>query len=100
MRSRRIGQLLLIFAISLAGLGPMLRGVAPPAGAPERTEVYLTREVRHRLVMLPYYSISGWLEYRISGYDVVLMGYVVRPSLKSEASNVVKGIESVQSQGK
>jgi hyperosmotically inducible periplasmic protein len=68
----------------------------PQQQAPERTEIYLTREVHHQLVMLPYYSIFDWLQYRVSGYNIELMGYVVRPSLKSEAGNVVKRIEGVQ----
>lgn len=100
MNNRRIVQLLLICAIALAGLQPMLlRGGARPAGAqqaPERTEVNLTREVRHQLVMLPYYSIFDWFTFRVSGYNIELMGYAVRPSLKSAAGNVVKGVEGVQ----
>ena len=78
---------------------PALRAAGPPQAqqqAPERTEIYLTREVHHQLVMLPYYSIFDWLEYRVSGYTVELMGYAVRPSLKSEAGNVVKRIEGVE----
>jgi hyperosmotically inducible periplasmic protein len=71
-------------------------GQPPQQQAPERTEVYLTREVHHQLAMLPYYSIFDWFEYRISGYNVELMGYVVGPALKSEAGKAVKGIEGVQ----
>lgn len=100
MSSRRIAQVVLICAIALAALQPSLLQAEPSGGAqqqaPERTEVYLIREVRHRLVMLPYYSIFDWLTFRVSGYNVVLNGYAVRPSLKSEAGNVVKRIEGVQ----
>ncbi len=101
MTSRRAAQFFLICAIPLASLQPMsLRGASRSAAAqqqtPERTEVYLTRAVRHQLVMLPYYTIFDWFTYRVSGYNVELMGYAVRPSLKSEAGNVVKGIEGVK----
>jgi len=56
----------------------------------------LAREVRHELVMLPYYGVFDNLEYRIEDVDtVVLSGQVTRPTLKSEAENVVKRIERV-----
>ena len=102
MRTRRIIMPMLIGAVVGAALqqrAPIEAGGLFPAAqqqAPERTEIYLTREVHHQLVMLPYYSIFDWFEYRVSGYNVELMGYVVRPSLKSEAGNVVKRIEGVQ----
>ena len=57
---------------------------------------YLTREVRHQLVMLPYYSVFDNLEYKVEGYTVTLEGQVTRPTLKSDAGNVVKSIEGVE----
>ena len=55
----------------------------------------ITREVRHELVMLPYYGVFDNLVYRVDGGTVTLMGQVTRPTLKSDAGNVVKGIEGV-----
>lgn len=55
----------------------------------------LMKEVRHELVMLPYYSVFDNLEYRVDGDKVVLSGQVVRPTLKSDAESVVKSIEGV-----
>jgi hyperosmotically inducible protein len=57
----------------------------------------LAREVRHELLMLSYYSVFDWLQFdaRPDG-TVVLMGEVTRPTLKSDAENAVKGIESVE----
>ncbi|MBI4473915.1 MAG: BON domain-containing protein [Acidobacteria bacterium] len=56
----------------------------------------LTEEVRHQLVMLPFYSVFDNLEFRIEGVDtVVLSGQVTRPSIKSDAENVVKKLERV-----
>lgn len=57
----------------------------------------LEKEVRHELVMLPYYNVFDWLEYRVDGGKVTLMGEVARPSLKPDAERVVKQIEGVQS---
>ena len=54
------------------------------------------REIRHELVMLPYYGVFDNLAYRVDGYNVTLMGQVTRPTLKSSAENVVKDIEGVE----
>lgn len=56
----------------------------------------LMHEVRHELVMLPYYGVFDNLEYRVDGNAVTLMGQVTRPTLKSDAENVVKNIEGVE----
>jgi hyperosmotically inducible protein len=56
----------------------------------------LTREVRHQLVMLPYYSVFDNLAYRVEGNVVTLYGQVVRPTLKSDAENAVKSVEGVE----
>jgi hyperosmotically inducible protein len=56
----------------------------------------LIREVRHELVMLPYYGVFDNLAFRIDGSTVTLLGQVTRPTLKSDAGNVVKDIEGVE----
>ena len=56
----------------------------------------LAREVRHELVMLPYYGVFDNLAYKVDGSTVTLMGQVTRPTLKSDAENVVKDIEGVE----
>jgi len=56
----------------------------------------LTKQVRHELIMLPYYSVFDVLNFSIEGTDaVVLSGQVTRPTLKSAAENVVRRIEGV-----
>ena len=55
----------------------------------------LNREVRHELLMLPYYGIFDNLAYRVDGNAVTLFGEVRRPTLKSDAERVVKHIEGV-----
>ena len=67
----------------------------PPARGSEKFEAWLTKEVRHELVLLPYYSVFDNLEYRINGSEVTLSGQVVKPTLKDDAGNVVKRIEGV-----
>jgi len=55
----------------------------------------LAKEVRHELVMLPYYGVFDNLAFRVDGNTVTLLGQVTRPTLKSSAENVVKDIEGV-----
>jgi hyperosmotically inducible protein len=55
----------------------------------------LIREVRHQLVMLPYYSVFDNLTYALEGDKVILHGQVIRPTLKSDAEAAVKSIEGV-----
>jgi hyperosmotically inducible protein len=55
----------------------------------------LVREVRHELVMLPYYGVFDDLGFTVNGGTVTLMGEVTRPVLKSDAEGVVKHIEGV-----
>lgn len=46
--------------------------------------------------MLPYYGVFDNLSFRVDGSAVTLMGEVTRPTLKSDAENVVKDIEGVE----
>jgi hyperosmotically inducible protein len=62
-------------------------------GQPQETRI--SQEVRHQLVMLPYYSIFDDLAYRVDGSTVTLLGAVTRPTLKSDAENVTKHVEGV-----
>ncbi|MDP9170547.1 MAG: BON domain-containing protein [Acidobacteriota bacterium] len=55
----------------------------------------LIKEVRHQLVMLPYYGIFDDLGFNVNGGTVTLTGAVTRPTLKSDAGNVVKRVEGV-----
>src|SRR4051812_42811996 len=56
----------------------------------------IEQEVRHELVMLPYFGVFDNLEFQVNGNEVVLSGQVTRPTLRSSAENVVKRIEGVE----
>ena len=101
------------FAGLLAGCGESTTSAmrsmpaVPSAGSADRTanaagraggvaEDHLVREVRHELVMLPYYGVFDNLAYRVDGGTVTLMGQVTRPTLKSDAEKVVKHLEGVE----
>lgn len=57
----------------------------------------LSKEVRHQLVMLPWYSVFDNLAYKVEGDKVTLYGQVTRPTLRSDAGAAVKSIEGVAS---
>ena len=63
----------------------------------KRMQENLTREVRHQLLLLPYYSVFDNLMFKVEGDKVTLLGQVVRPTLKSDAGAAVKGLEGVAS---
>src|SRR5450755_2119855 len=69
------------------------KGLFPLSEA--RSDERIIREVRHELVMLPYYGVFDNLAYRVDGATVTLIGQVTRPILKFDAANVVKRIEGV-----
>ena len=60
------------------------------------SEARIQKEVRHELLMLPYFNVFDYIAYQVKGDTVTLQGEVTRPTLKSDAENVVKRIEGVQ----
>ena len=73
--------------------------VAAPAGARNvspQGRGRLEREVRHQLVMLPYYGVFDNLAFRVDGYNVTLFGQASRPTLRTDAERVVRRIEGVE----
>lgn len=85
---------LLMIAVSLLLLIPVMPGAR--AQVSPKSEDRITREVRHELLMLPYFGVFDNIEYKVNGATVTLIGQVVRPSLKSDAENAVKHIEGVE----
>ncbi|MCL5670782.1 MAG: BON domain-containing protein [Acidobacteria bacterium] len=100
----KVPKLVLVsaFALTLASASGMAAKSPPPKPVlhhephTRRTSVWLVREVRHKLLMLPYYTVFDNLEYRVNGYRVTLLGQVVNPVLKADAEAAVKRIEGVQ----
>lgn len=92
IRALAVGSLL---AVSLASVAYPAQAATRAQNEPKPANK-LMKEVRHELVMLPYYSVFDNLAYRVEGDKVILMGQVVRPTLKSDAAAVVKSIEGVR----
>jgi hyperosmotically inducible protein len=81
----------------LSGLLLFLLPLITTAQRPSQRDTgRMMREIRHELVMLPYYGVFDNLSYQLDDYTVTLSGQVTRPTLKSDAENVVKDVEGVQ----
>ncbi len=89
MRTKSIT--LVVSLLILFSLNAATQDNHPSAKSQER----ITREVRHELLMLPYFGVFDNIAYKVDGSAVTLLGQVVRPSLKSDAGNAVKRIEGV-----
>src|SRR5258707_13741309 len=99
-KERRDLVAVLLFALPLTV--PPLAGASQPPDSPQQRseEKYrekLAKEVRHQLLLLPYYSVFDNLAFKVDGDKVTLLGQVVRPTLKSDAERAVKDIEGVSS---
>ena len=88
---RTFAKFSLMLAVALLAV-PTFAASKPPLSGPD-----LEKQVRHELVMLPYYNIFDSLSFRVDGGNVTLLGQVARPTLKSDAQNVVKHIPGVTS---
>jgi hyperosmotically inducible protein len=80
-----------------ASFNSLSRTSAAPQKTEPKAEQNLIKEIRHQLVLLPYYSVFDNLSFQLQGSKVVLMGQVVRPTLKSDAEAAVKSVEGVSS---
>lgn len=86
-------KLVLLIAVlfSVVALGVAQERDMPSARSQER----ITREVRHELLMLPYFGVFDHIAFQVQSETVILSGQVVRPSLKSDAESSLKHIEGV-----
>jgi len=56
----------------------------------------ITKEVRHQILSLADFGAFDNIAFKLNGYDVILYGQVVQPSLKDSAEKVIKKIEGVE----
>jgi hyperosmotically inducible periplasmic protein len=87
-----------ITILSMAAIAiPAIQDNQPTGALPQKSIDRIYKEVRHELVMLPYYGVFDNLSYKVDpDGTVTLLGQVARPTLKSDAENVVKRIEGVE----
>src|SRR5260370_21259754 len=86
--------------IALAGLlAKVTLGTAQDAPRDQpsfKSQDRIVKEVRHELLMLPYFGVFDYIAFKVDGYSVTLLGQVVKPVSKSDAENAVKHIEGVE----
>ena len=71
------------------------QGPTPPERGTQNYEKWLTREVGHQLIQVPWLSVFDNLQYSVNGSEVTLSGQVWQPVTKLDAETAVKGIEGV-----
>src|ERR1700694_4310166 len=86
-------KLLILFAGLLVSA---TLGTAQDAQPSTKAQERIIKEVRHELLMLPYFGVFDYIAFKVDGSTVTLLGQVVRPVLKSDAENAVKHIEGVE----
>lgn len=83
--------------LSLAGallLVPFAQGAISTAEKKQGL-TRLEQDVRHELVMLPWFGVFDNLEFQVNGDTVTLSGQVTRPTLQKDAERVVSRIEGI-----
>ena len=89
MRTLRNVRALLVIGLPLAVPAAMFAS----AGKTPRT---MEEQVRHELVMLPYYNVFDNLSFRLDEGTVTLFGQVTQPVVKDDAERAVKHVEGVK----
>jgi hyperosmotically inducible periplasmic protein len=91
-----VGRVLPIILLSFAAVGmASTHNGTNPAGSSKMPKS-LTEQVRHELSMLPYLGVFDDLGFTIDNSNaVVLLGQVVRPTLKADAEAVVRRVQGV-----
>ena len=92
---KKLLTLLMTLALCVSVAAQADKGERSKMGGSISDQERITREARHELVMLPYYSVFDNLAYKVEGNTLTLLGQVSRPSLKNDAENSVKKIEGV-----
>lgn len=80
-----------------AGILALAMGTAAIAQPSSRAMERIQREVRHEILMLPFYGVFDNINFQVDGDKLTLIGEVTRPTLKSSAEAVVKKIEGIES---
>jgi hyperosmotically inducible protein len=87
----------LFLAFLLIALAPQALMARTQTASQNNSASYaqLSKQVRKRLVTLPYYGVFDNLAYSIDGSRVTLYGQVVRPTTRSDAARSVARVAGV-----
>ena len=98
MKKSLLAVLALPLIFSMVALASPTAQNNQPAGAISQKSLdRIYKEVRHELLMLPWYSLFDDLEFSVQGRTVTLSGFVTseHATTKSDAEGAVKHIEGV-----
>jgi hyperosmotically inducible protein len=101
MRKLMLAGLIFVLALAasaqISSNGPVVKDYGLKAPSADPVEAKLAKEVRHEILMLPWYSLFDDLEFSVQGRTVTLSGFVTseHAGTKSDVENVVKHIEGV-----
>ena len=102
MRKLMVSGIVLMLALAasaqISSNGPVVKDYGKQLSTTENpAETKLAKEVRHEILMLPWYSLFDDLEFTVQGRTVTLSGFVTSEHsvTKSDAENAVKHIEGV-----
>src|ERR1017187_7328450 len=102
MRKLMVSGIVLMLALvasqKFSSNGPVVKDYGKQLSTTENpAETKLAKEVRHEILMLPWYSLFDDLEFTVQGRTVTLSGFVTSEHsvTKSDAENAVKHIEGV-----
>jgi len=88
---KRIVQSIALAAALAVASVPMFASNGNNANAPQD----LSDQVRHQLVMIPYYNVFDDLNYKVEDGVVTLSGAVTQPVVKNDAESSVKRLPGV-----
>ena len=83
----------LIMALAIAS---SIAVAAPRDSGGDSNDIATAKQIRKKLVTLPYYGVFDNLGFEIEGDTVTLYGQVVRPSTRKDAERRVAKIEGVE----
>jgi hyperosmotically inducible protein len=91
----------MISAVLLPLVMLLYAGETSGSNVPQKSNVesriQLEKNIRHELIMLPYYTVFDDLQFQIEDGDtVILSGKVVWPLLKDDAEDAVKDVKGVR----
>jgi hyperosmotically inducible protein len=92
---KAIWKSLMTLVAVLAIAGSSVMAAPRVAGVADSSAPQITKQVRHELLMLPYYGVFDNLAYKVDGDTVTLYGQVTRPTTRKDAARNVARIQGV-----
>ena len=83
-----------VVMVAVAGMLTVALAQATPT--PPNTLTPIENQVRHEIIMLPYYNVFDNISFQVNNGVVTLMGQVTWPTVKTDAGRVVAKIPGVQ----